>query len=90
LLEDRSSLITLKNYLAEVILIMICYFVRENVDRVIYDSAAKIRRTEWRSAMLVNLHALDQMTVDIHVVSESGMTLAQDINIRRYMNWNNY
>ncbi|CAB4432431.1 unnamed protein product [Rhizophagus irregularis] len=87
LLEDQSSLIMLKNYLVEVILIMVCYFVRKNVDLTIYNNATKIRRTEWRSAILGDLHALDHMTVDLHVISESGITIAQDINIRGHMNW---
>ncbi|CAG8735324.1 11595_t:CDS:2, partial [Rhizophagus irregularis] len=52
LLEDQSSLIMLKNYLVEVILIMVCYFVCKNVDLTIYNNATKIRRTEWRSAIL--------------------------------------
>ncbi|CAB5207993.1 unnamed protein product [Rhizophagus irregularis] len=88
LLEDQSSLIMLKNYLVEVILIMVCYFVRKNVDLTIYNNATKIRRTEWRSAILGDLHALDHMTVDLHIISESGITIAQDINIRGHMNWN--
>ncbi|EXX64309.1 hypothetical protein RirG_143970 [Rhizophagus irregularis DAOM 197198w] len=62
LLEDQSSLIMLKNYLVEVILIMVCYFVCKNVDLTIYNNATKIRRTEWRSAILGDLHALDHMT----------------------------
>ena len=88
LLEDRSSLTMLKNYLAEAILIMVCYFVRKNIGRTTYNNATKNRRTEWRSAMLVDLHALDHMTVDLRVISESGTTIAQDINIRSHMNWN--
>ncbi|PKC03776.1 hypothetical protein RhiirA5_450511 [Rhizophagus irregularis] len=88
LFEDRSSLTMLKNYLAEAILIMVCYFVRKNIDCATYNNASKIRRTEWRSAILIDLHALDHMTVDLHVTSESGITIAQDINIRGYMNWN--
>ena len=66
---------------------MVCYFVRKNIDRTVYNNATKIRRTEWRSTILVDLHALDRMTVDVHAISESGTTLAQDINIRSYMNW---
>ena len=87
LLEDQFSCIALKNYLAESIRIMVCCFVRKNIDRTVYNNATKIRRTEWRSTILVDLHALDRMTVDVHVISESGTTLAQDINIRSYMNW---
>ena len=87
LLEDQFSCIALKNYLAESIRIMVCCFVRKNIDRTVYNNATKIRQTEWRSTILVDLHALDRMTVDVHVISESGTTLAQDINIRSYMNW---
>jgi hypothetical protein len=68
LLEDQSSLMMLKNYLAEAILIMICYFVRKNIDHTMYNNATKIRRTEWRSAMLGDLHVLDHMTVDFQKV----------------------
>ena len=87
LLEDQFSCIALKNYLAESIRIMVCCFVRKNIDRTVYNNATKIRQTEWRSTILVDLHALDCMTVDVHVISESGTTLAQDINIHSYMNW---
>ncbi|GBC12148.1 hypothetical protein GLOIN_2v1777150 [Rhizophagus irregularis DAOM 181602=DAOM 197198] len=88
LFEDRSSLTMLKNYLAEAILIMVYYFVCKNIDCTTYNNASKIRRTEWRSAILIDLHAFDHMTVDLHVTFESGITIAQDINIRGYMNWN--
>ncbi|CAG8710821.1 3850_t:CDS:2, partial [Funneliformis mosseae] len=70
-----------KEYIVEVTLNMICFFVRKNVDHVIYNNVTKIQRVGWRNAMLVDLHALDRITVDIHIVSESGMILAQDIDI---------
>ena len=88
LLKDQSFLTILKNYLAEAILMIVCYFVHKNIDRSMYDNATKIRRTEWRSALLADLHSLDHMTIDLHVISESGITIAQNINIRSHMNWN--
>jgi hypothetical protein len=45
------------------------------------------QKTEWRSAILTNLHALDQITTNVRVISESGVSLAQDIDIRSYMGW---
>jgi len=85
LLKNKSFWNSLKEYIVEVTLNMICFFVRKNVDHAIYNNATKIQRAGWRNAMLVDLHALDRITVDIHIVSESGMTLAQDIDIRSYV-----
>ena len=83
--ENQFSWNALKDYLAEVILTMICYFVRKNIDHDIYNKATKSQRTGWRNAMLNDLHALDRITVDIRVVSASGMTIAQDLNIHSYV-----
>jgi hypothetical protein len=86
-LENQPSWNALKKYLAEVVLTMICYFVHKNIDRSNYIGATKNKRTEWRSAMLPELHAHDRITADIRVVSESGSTILQNLNIRSYMNW---
>ncbi len=85
LLKNKSSWNSLKEYIAEVTLTMICYFVRKNIDHAIYNNATKNQRAGWRNAMLIDLHALDRITIDIHVVSESGTILTQDIDIRSYV-----
>ncbi|CAG8667852.1 1705_t:CDS:2 [Funneliformis mosseae] len=85
LLKNKSSWNSLKEYIVEVTLNMICFFMRKNVDHAIYNNATKVQRAGWRNAMLVDLHALDRITVDIHIVSKSGTTLAQDIDIRSYV-----
>jgi hypothetical protein len=87
LYESHTSMDTLKTYLAEAILIMVCYFTRKNIDRTTYTNATKAKRMEWRNEMLNNLHNLDRITADLRVVSESGTTLVQNINIHSYMNW---
>ena len=65
-------------------LISVCYFIQKEIDRTIYFNAKKNR---WRSAILADLHILDRITADIHVISEGGTTLASDLNICGYMNW---
>gem|GEM_PF-2731996 len=87
LLVNQTSWNALTKYLAEVTLTIIYYFVRKNLDRTTYKNASMVQKTEWRSAILTDLHALDCITVDIHITSESGIALAQNINIRSYMNW---
>ncbi|PKY50721.1 hypothetical protein RhiirA4_467332 [Rhizophagus irregularis] len=85
LLENQLSWNALKSYLAEVTLTMIHYFVCKNIDRNRYNNSTKGQRVGWRNAMLSDLHSLDRITIDIRVVSESGVTLAQNLNIRSYV-----
>ena len=66
---------------------MIYYFVQKNIDHTAYLNAKKNERSGWRSAMLTDLHALDRITVDVHVTFEGGTTLANNLNIHSYMNW---
>ncbi|CAB4496280.1 unnamed protein product [Rhizophagus irregularis] len=56
LFENQTSWIALKNYLSEVVLIIVCYFVQKDIDRTIYFSARRNKRTGWRSAILTDLH----------------------------------
>jgi hypothetical protein len=85
--EDQISWLALKNYLVESVLIIIRYFIEKNIERTIYNNAKRTQRTEWRSAVLSDLHAIDRITVDVRAISESGTTIAQNINIRSYMGW---
>lgn len=64
---------------------MIHYFVCKNIDRNRYNNSTKGQRAGWRNAMLSDLHSLDRITIDIRVISESGVTLAQNLNIRSYV-----
>lgn len=66
---------------------MIHYFVHKNIDCNNYNNATKGRRAGWRNAILSDLHSLDRITVDIRVISESVVTLAQNLNIRSYVSW---
>ncbi|CAB5181622.1 unnamed protein product [Rhizophagus irregularis] len=87
LFENQTSWIALKNYLSEVVLIIVCYFVQKDIDRTIYFSARRNKRTGWRSAILTDLHNLDCITASVQIISEDGTTLASDLNINSYMNW---
>ncbi|GET66916.1 hypothetical protein GLOIN_2v1475353 [Rhizophagus irregularis DAOM 181602=DAOM 197198] len=84
-LRNFLSWNALKSYLAEVTLTMIHYFVCKNIDRNRYNNSTKGQRAGWRNAMLSDLHSLDRITIDIRVISESGVTLAQNLNIRSYV-----
>ena len=42
LFENQASWIALKNYLAEVVLTIICYFVQKDIDCTTYFNAKKI------------------------------------------------
>ena len=77
----------LKKYLSEVILIIIHYFVQKNINRTTYYNANKNQRKGWRSAILVDLHDQDRITIDLHVNAAGGTTLAKDLNIHNYTNW---
>ncbi|CAB5360488.1 unnamed protein product [Rhizophagus irregularis] len=81
LFENQTSWIALKNYLSEVVLIIVCYFVQKDIDRTIYFSARRNKRTGWRSAILTDLHNLDCITASVQIISEDGTTLASDLNI---------
>ena len=85
--ENQTSWVTLRNYLSEVVLIMICYFVQKDIDRTIYFNATRNKQAGWRSAMLAELHDLDRITANIHIISEDEIILASDLNIHSYMNW---
>ncbi|UZO21510.1 uncharacterized protein OCT59_013901 [Rhizophagus irregularis] len=65
----------------------LCYFVQKDIDRTIYFSARRNKRTGWRSAILTDLHNLDRITASVQIISEDGTTLASDLNINSYMNW---
>src|SRR3954452_3194102 len=87
LYENSTLWNTLRNYLSEVILIMIHYFMQKEIDRSTYYKANKIQRTGWRNAILVDLHALDRITIDIRVNAERGTTLINNLHIHNYTNW---
>ena len=87
LFENQTSWIPLKNYLAEVVLTIICYFVQKEIDRTTYFNARKNQQSGWRSAILTDLHIHDRITANIHIISEGETSLASDLNICGYMNW---
>jgi hypothetical protein len=72
LFENQSFWTALKTYLSEVILIMIHYFVQKSVDCTTYYNASRNQRKGWRNAILMDLHALDHITFDVHINSEEG------------------
>ncbi len=43
LYESHISINTFKTYLAEAILIMICYFTRKNIDHTVYTNVTKTK-----------------------------------------------
>jgi hypothetical protein len=88
-INDQASWMMLKNYVSSVVLIMIKHYVKLNVDRTRYDAntTSSDNRTEWRSAILMDLHYLDRQTTDISVTCEGGTKAAKEIDIKAFMNW---
>ncbi|CAB5371850.1 unnamed protein product [Rhizophagus irregularis] len=89
LVNDHTSWSLLKNFISNVVFIMVKHYVKLNVNRTEYydDEITSDKRTDWRRTILADLHELDRQTVDVNVTCEGGTTFAKEIDIRTFMNW---
>ncbi|CAB5358820.1 unnamed protein product [Rhizophagus irregularis] len=89
LVNDHTSWSLLKNFISNVLFIMVRHYVKLNVNRTEYydDEITSNKRTDWRHTILADLHELDRQTVDVNVTCEGGTTFAKEIDIRTFMNW---
>jgi hypothetical protein len=89
LVKDQTSWKKLKNYIINVVLIMIRHYVKLNIDRTQYNAntTTSSSRTEWQNPILVDLHNLDRKTVDIVVMCEGGTNIAKEIDVKTFMDW---
>lgn len=89
LIKDQLSWTTLKNYIVNVVLIMIRHYVKLNINRTQYNAntTTSSNQIEWRNPILVDLHNLDRKTVDIVVTCEGGTSIAKEIDIKVFMDW---
>jgi hypothetical protein len=89
LVNDHISWSLLKNFISNVVFIMVKHYVKLNVNRTEYydDEITSDKRTDWRRTILADLHELDRQTVDVNVTCEGETTFAKEIDIRTFMNW---
>jgi hypothetical protein len=89
LVNNQESWIMLKNYVSNIVLIMIKHYIRINVSRIQYEDKLTTtdNRIEWRRPILSDLHSLDSQTADVNVICEGGTKIAKEIDVKAFMNW---
>ncbi|CAB4439180.1 unnamed protein product [Rhizophagus irregularis] len=89
LVTNYDSWSLLKDYIADVVLLMIKHYTIINITHTQYEAATVTTndQTAWRRLILTKLHDLDRKTIDVEVVCEGGTTFAKEIDIKAFMNW---